>query len=137
MEIHGLKQEANEDLLCKLNALASDLELPELSERDLDGLHRLPARKGKSPAVLVRFVSRTTRDRWMAKRRALSDTESGVHMLDNLTAVNKKLLWVMKKKALEMSYQYAWQHNGKLFVRKAQGETAIRIESEADLDKIC
>ncbi|XP_077498614.1 uncharacterized protein LOC144109688 [Amblyomma americanum] len=136
LEIHGLKHDINEDLLGKLNALANELKLPRLSEHELDGLHRLPEKKGKSPAVLVRFVSRTTRDQWMAKRRVLSDTNSGVHMLDNLTAYNKKLLWAMKRKAAEMAYQYAWQSNGKLFVRKAQGDTAIRIEGHADLDKI-
>ncbi|XP_077508097.1 uncharacterized protein LOC144119310 [Amblyomma americanum] len=58
LEIHGLKHDSNEDLLGKLNALENELKLPLLSEHELDGLHRLPEKKGKSPAVLVRFVSR-------------------------------------------------------------------------------
>lgn len=60
-----------------------------------------------------------------------------VGRLDNLTPQNKKLLWMMRVKAEQKHYQFAWQKNGQMFVRKAPGERAISIQCEADLDKIC
>lgn len=137
LEIHGLPQTDNENLLNKINELATELQLPELSQNELEGVHRLFSKPGKTPAVLIRFVSRITRDQWMAKRGLLKNIESNVYFLDNLTPQNKKLLWLMRVKAEEKRYQFAWQKNGLLFVRKAAGERAIVIECEADLDKIC
>lgn len=136
MEIHGLPLSANENLLSKLNDIANKLELPALTEKDVEGLHRLPAKNGKAPAVLVRFVSRATRDLWLSERQYLKDVQSGVWFLDNLTAMNKKLLWMLKGKAEEKKYQFVWQKNGKIFARKKQGDRIIKIECEADLDKI-
>lgn len=136
MEIHGLPLSANENLLNKLNDIANKLELPELTEKDVEGLHRLPAKNGKAPAVLVRFLSRATRDLWLAERKYLKDEQSGIWFLDNLTAMNKKLLWMLKGKAEEKMYRFAWQKNGKIFARKKQGDRIIKIECEADLDKI-
>lgn len=48
IEIHGMQKEENENLLDKMNCLARTLELPELSDSDLDSLHRLHPRAGKN-----------------------------------------------------------------------------------------
>lgn len=42
----------------------------------------------------------------------------------------------MKAKEREIHYDFAWQKDGKRFVRKATGERPLRIECEADLDKL-
>lgn len=76
------------------------------------------------------------RDEWMAKKNELSAAQLAIHFRDNLTPQNKKLLWMMKAKAREMHYEFAWQKDGKLFMRRASGQRAVRINCEADLDKI-
>ncbi|KAH9367543.1 hypothetical protein HPB48_001635 [Haemaphysalis longicornis] len=136
IELHGLPLTENENLLEKLNKIAADLYLAELTPSDVEGLHRLPPKPDKAPAVLVRFVSRVTRNDWMAKKAELRAANTAVHFLDNLTSHNKALLWMMKAKAQEKHYQFAWQKEGKLFVRKATGARVVQIECEADLDKI-
>ncbi|CAN8019000.1 unnamed protein product [Ixodes persulcatus] len=136
LEIHGLPRSENENLRSKVNEIARKLELSELTENDLDGLHRLPPKPGKIPVILVRFLSRVTRDQWLAKWGGLRDTGLNVRFFDNLTASNKKLLWMTKTKAREQGYAFTWQKNGTVFVRKAQGQRAIKIESEDDLGKI-
>lgn len=136
LEIRGLPLVEREDLLKELNGLARELELKELSREDLEGLHRLPSKPGRPSPVLARFVSRVTRDQWMEKRSNLRSVRPGVLFLDNLTARNKKLLWLAKTKATDKGYQFTWQKNGKVFVRKCPGEPIIRIESENDLVKI-
>ncbi|KAH9361120.1 hypothetical protein HPB48_002982 [Haemaphysalis longicornis] len=57
LEILGLAKEEHEDLFEKVNTVTRKLELPELKRSDIDGMHRLPQRPGKEPAVIVRFTS--------------------------------------------------------------------------------
>lgn len=104
IEIHGLPVTQNENLLGKLNNLATKLSLPELSSSEVEGVHRLPPKTGKVPVVLVRFASRATRDQWMAKKAELKAASSDVYFLGNLTPQNKKLLWLMKEKAVEFHF---------------------------------
>lgn len=137
LEVHGLPQTENEHLLPKLNDLARKLELDELADNDLESVKRLPARPGKIPAVMVRFSSRVKRDQWMEKKLKLKEAGSEVRFFDNLTAQNKRLLWLVRTRAKENDYQFAWQKEGKMFVRKRQGDRVIKIDTEDDLDKIC
>lgn len=136
LEIQGMPVVDKEDLLGRMNQLANKLRLPALTRTDLEALHRLPAKPSNNPAILVRFTSRVLRDEWMSKRTELRDAKLAVQFRDNVTQQNKKLLWMMKAKAREMHYDFVWQKDGKLFVRKASGQRALCIECEADLDKI-
>lgn len=62
IEIHDVPVTQNENLLGKLNNLAVKLTLPVLTSSEIEGIHRLPPKTGRVPVVLVRFVSRATRD---------------------------------------------------------------------------
>lgn len=133
MEIRGLSLSANENLLEKVNDLANQLDLPCLTESDIEGLHRLSARPDTVPPVLIRFAKRLTKTNWMAKRAGLKD---GVYFVDNLTVLNKKLLWLAKSAAKEKRYEFVWTKEGKVYVRKEAGAKAIRIGCEEDLAKL-
>lgn len=132
LEIHGLPQQMNENILEKLNILANDLELPRLSESDIEAAHRLPIRTGKDevdkPApILVRFSSRLTRDNWLKKRTDLRKAKSKIFFNENLTAQNKKLFWQIRCKAREMNYQFSWIKDGKMFMRRSSHHRIVRI----------
>lgn len=78
LEVHGLPQHTEENLLDKLNALATELDLPELSETDIEAVHRLSSKPKETGAVtaapvLVRFSSRVTKEAWLEKKQ----TETG------------------------------------------------------------
>lgn len=141
LEIHGLAEQTNEKVIEKLNLLADDLELPRLSEKDIEAAHRLRPRAGalgtdKPSPIIVRFSSRCTRDAWLAKRGELRRKQSKVFINENLTAPNKRLFWQMKTKAREMEYQFAWVKDGKFFVRRSQRDRVLRIKTTSDLDQI-
>lgn len=136
LEIHGLAPTAQENLFDKVNEIALKLELPQLSPADIDAVHRLPSRPDRAPVVLLRFSSRLTRDSWFEKRRQLRPVGLDVYFHENLTARNKRLLWLVRQKAQEKGYQFSWHKNGKTFVRRAAGDPAIKIECETDLSKI-
>lgn len=136
LDILGLPRTDGEDLLCKVNDLATKLHLPQLGTNDVEAIHRLPAKPDQCPTVIVRFVSRATRDMWLTKKTYLRESRSEVRLHENMTPRNKRLLWMARNKAAELQYRFVWFKNGKLFVRKFAGDRAIRIASEDDLAKI-
>lgn len=64
LEIHGVPQTEGENLLSKLNALAGESGLPQLSEHDITAIHRLPAKRDKVPGIICRFARQSMRDKW-------------------------------------------------------------------------
>lgn len=136
LEIHGLELTEGENLLSKLNSIGRKLNIAEVTAREIEAIHRLPSKPDKVPVVLVRFESRYTKEKWAEQRPLLKIKEPGVRFFDNLTPYNKQLLWMAKTRALERSYQFTWQRNGKVLVKKKQGDRIIRIKSEDDLEQI-
>lgn len=136
LEIHGIPVRPNEDVLALVNEVGASLQLDEITEREIEGIHRLPVRSGKVPPIIVRFTSKSTKDRWKAKAKKLREGESPVRFFENLTPYNKRLLWLTRTKAGEMNYQFTWETNGKILVKKHSGAPIIRILSEDDLEKI-
>lgn len=102
-----------DNLFETVNELAAMLELPEIVKADIKALHRLPARAGKIPVVLMRFTSRASRERWINKNSSSREIKSNIRLFENLTAVSKKLLWLTKQKAEEQGYQFTWQKTWK------------------------
>lgn len=136
LEIHGMEHTEGENLLTKVNGIARKLEIPEITPRDVEAIHRLPCKPNKVPAVLVRFSSRTLKDQWNDKRSLLMTKVPGIRLFDNMSPQNKKLFWLAKTRATEKSYEFSWQRNGRIYVRKRAGELAIQIKTEDDLIKI-
>lgn len=144
LEIHGMPYHAGENLLDKLNRLADDLDVPHLSDQDVEAVHRLPPKRKTDnasktetvPPILVRFFSRKIRDSWLAKKSELRKTKSKIFLNENLTAQNKQLFWKMKTRAVEREYQFVWHKSGKLFVRRSPRDRVIRIITMDDLEKI-
>lgn len=56
--------------------------------------------------------------------------------MESLTQQTGRLLWLMKSRATEEGYQFAWQKNGKMFVRKRPQDPVIRMEDDDDLISI-
>lgn len=136
LEVHGFPCLPNENLWHKLKEVSDQLGVAELTENDVEALHRMPGKPDKVPPILVRFTSRLTRDRWFQARAVLKDNASGIWLMDNLTAQAKRLLWQAKTKAAERRYQFVWQKGGRIFVRKQPGDRPIRIDNDNDLAKI-
>ncbi|KAH7979634.1 hypothetical protein HPB49_010223 [Dermacentor silvarum] len=136
LEIPGIKPTEGENLLRELNNIARRLNIAEVTERDLDTMHRLPSKLDKVPVIIARFALRATKENWLEQRPQLKAKLPGIHFFDKLTPHNKKLLWFAKTKATEQSYKFIWQKNGRILVRKREGKQAIQIKTEADLAKI-
>ncbi|KAH7937235.1 hypothetical protein HPB49_009269 [Dermacentor silvarum] len=136
IEIHGLKRQKDECLMTEMNKIASKLELPPLTETVVSALHRLPSRADKIPAIIVRFTRLETKEQWISKRGILHTVQSDLYMTENLTPQNRVLLRATKTWADENPYRFAWHRNGKILVRKCEGERAQVIKSVTDLERL-
>ncbi|CAN7976037.1 unnamed protein product [Ixodes persulcatus] len=134
IEIHGVKEYENENLVTVVTDLATKLQLPPPTSQSIETAHRLRAREGRTAPILVRFTERSTRDMWIKKRVSLKS--EGIYVNENLTRTLKNLFWNTKKTAREKNYKFVWVRNGKIFVKEKDGSPVIRIENENDLKKI-
>lgn len=133
IEVHGVPRTPNENLLLKLNGIAKSANLPELSVNDVDAVHRLPAKPGKEPGIVVRFVRQSQRDAWLDARKVLKNVKSTVTIVENMTKQQRDLLRSTRTWAAENDYRFTWHSNGKVLVRKAEGARAVVIRSKDDL----
>lgn len=134
IEIHGIVQRPNEDVMSVINTVATKLDLAPVTSNDIEAAHRLKAKEGRIAPILVRFTERRTRDLWVRKRTTLRN--ENIFINENLTRALKSLLWSTKARAKEKGYMYTWMKNGKIFVRQKEGAAVIQIESERDFIKI-
>ncbi|XP_075167642.1 uncharacterized protein LOC142239750 [Haematobia irritans] len=63
--------------------------------------------------------------------------ENYIYINDQLTATNRRLLWLAKTKAKESGWKYIWVKNGMIFARKSEHTNAILINNNSDIDLIC
>ncbi|KAH9365021.1 hypothetical protein HPB48_006776 [Haemaphysalis longicornis] len=136
LEFHGIEETEDENLLEEINAMAAKHQLPLLAENDVVAIHRLPPKKDKTPVVICRFAKQADRDFWWKNRKKLSSLDTDFFLTENLTKRTRALLFEVKNWAKEANFKYAWHSNGKVLVRKADGEKAIRIANAADLNKL-
>lgn len=95
-----------------IKEIAVKLQLPELTDEAVEAVHRLRAKEGKTPPLLVRFTERKMRDIWIQKRVALRNEH--IYINENVTRRNRNLLWQAKNRAKDEAYTFVWSRNGKL-----------------------
>ncbi|CAN7975941.1 unnamed protein product [Ixodes persulcatus] len=125
IEIHGVKEYENENLVTVVTDLTTKLQLPPPTSQSIETAHRLRAREGRTAPIFVRFTERSTRDMWIKKRVSLKG--EGIYVNENLTRTLKNLFWNTKKTAREKNYKFVWVRNGKIFVKEKDGSPVIRI----------
>lgn len=136
LEIHNVPPTENENLMTKVNEVALKLDLPALEASDVVALHRLPSKPDKVPGIIIRFAQQEKRDEWLWNKRKLPRGQRSIYILENLTKQNKALLPITKEWAKQRSYQFVWHKNGKILVRRKEGERAAVVRCEDDLRKL-
>lgn len=136
LEFHGIPVAENEDLLAKVNEVATQINVPHLATSDVVSVHRLPASRDKIPGIIVRFSNQTVKDSFLDKKTELNRSKSNFFILENLTKRNRHLLAVAKAWTQNNGYRYAWHRNNKIFVKRIDGDKAIIVRNERDLDSL-
>lgn len=134
VEIHGVAQLPEEDLYQVLVDLSRKLEIKAPEKQSVEAIHRLKAKQDKIPAIIVRFRDRDERDLWLSKKKTLRNEK--IFINENLTTAQKQLFWQCRQVSKQKNYKFVWMTNGKIFARKIEGATGIRINTENDLAKL-
>lgn len=139
-EVPVLPNESTDKIAIKL---AEKLSI-QLSHDEITASHRLPARAGKVPAIIVKLQSRRKRDEIVEKMTKgkkvvtkldlapLSNNGGRIFVGDSLSPFYKQLLWKCKCKAKEIGYKYVWFRNGEVRIRKAENDPVLKIYDEND-----
>lgn len=145
LEIRGVPMTTNENVYTVLGRLAQSLEV-QFGVNDISTAHRLasPRDSRYSPSIIVQFVSRDVRRRWLiaAKKKRPQTTDLSaslrpgpVFVGEHLTKHNKDLLKMAKSYVKEGRLTYAWTRDGKVFVRKTSQSPPRRVIFTQDIDK--
>lgn len=97
--IYGIPAVQGENLLTSLNELAD--KLPHLTESDVTSSHRLPAKQGHVPGLIVRFMRQQNMDTWLKGKSKLKGSTPRMFIQENLTRYNRELLRETKDQAKE------------------------------------
>lgn len=143
MEIIGLPRTADENLKATVGKMATCLGI-EMSDGDIDVAHRVPSRDKDKPNVVVRFATRTYRDKFLtAARKTRLNTShlslehnDPIYVNEHLCLENKILFRKARQVKAEKKWKFAWVSQGRILMRKAENSAVEHIQSEDDLAKI-
>jgi hypothetical protein len=148
VEIHGVPYNTNEDVLSVVKDVGKALSF-DISDSMVDACHRLGRGNNTSttspPGIIVKFVRRMDKDELLRLRRVkgtLSTRHMGltmdqpIYIGESLTKKRRMLFNAARKVRREKQYKYLWVRNGKIFLRKSDGEKVISINSDTDLSKL-
>jgi hypothetical protein len=149
VEINGVPVVKDESIMELLKKM-SDVINFDFKEEMVDNCYRYKvpnADPSRSTGIVVRFVRKLDKIRFVACRRDkrnLNSRDLGfyegnasvIYVNDSLTQERRKLLRAAKEKKKEKQYTFLWVRNGRIFMRKSDGERYVTIDSHGDLDKL-
>lgn len=141
LEIHGIPVSAGENIIHIMTDLAEQLSVESFEPAQVVAAHRLPAKPGAVPPILVRFSSVPHKERWMTCRKRLgtlptNDSHPRIYFNDNLTEANRKLFWMARSRGKERGFKFVWVRHGRIFAKHSQSSQPIRITDVGALEKI-
>lgn len=145
LEFTNVTERGQEDLEQVVISIAKTVGV-DLKNDDIEVVHRIPNRRGKTPTVIVELASRKKRNDIFAKRydKVVTNksvlgagySENRIYISESLSPFYKNLLWQAKTLAREKQYKFCWFRNCKVYVRKVEGSPAKVIANEEDLKRI-
>ncbi|KAG8270083.1 hypothetical protein J6590_092970 [Homalodisca vitripennis] len=116
----------------------------QVEDADIAAAHRIPSfKRDRPPSLIVQFLKKNVKDTWLTKARSIkpltadkvnnSFPRQTVYLNDHLSPKNKIFLADLKKKSRELGFAYAWNRDGKFFVRRADGDKCIKINTYEDI----
>lgn len=146
VDIQGVPETKSENVFEVVRKVANVLRF-ELKSEMVDAVHRLAGGNNMSRprGIILKFVRRGDCDellRLAKVKRAFSASELGVNSENkifvnpSLSKTYRELLYYAKCAAREGQVRFAWYSNGKVLVRKTDGQPAIHITSRKQLQDL-
>ncbi|XP_046666705.1 uncharacterized protein LOC124358454 [Homalodisca vitripennis] len=147
IEIDGVPESNNEDVYAIIHDVGRAIGV-ELKRERVVAAHRIPSfNKKRTPPIIVRFSTFEEKDVWISSFRNVRpltankinprfNLQNKVFINEHLSPENKQLLSRTKEAAKTKGYKYVWTRDGKIFVRRGEGEKCKKVDTFADLDKL-
>lgn len=147
LEIDGVPESQGEDVCAILADVGRAIGV-ELKKEKVVAVHRVPTyNKKKSSPIVVKFSTYEERDVWITGYKSVRPLTANkinpsfngsarVYVNEHLSPENKLLLSKTKEAAKQKGYKYVWSRDGKIFVRRDEGERCKKIDTLLDLDKL-
>lgn len=107
----------------------------EVQNSDIGAIHRLNAREGKIPGIVVRLNNQDLKPDLIrqSKRVKLSCGTSKIFIDEHLTRKNADMMKRAKQLVKVGVIRYAWWRNGKVLIREVEDGPVIRVEELSQL----
>lgn len=150
LDITGISEEKSESVIHIATLVAAKLGV-KLDESDIVRAERVgPIRGGREEVstrpIVVRLARRALRDdiiRAARVRRAattadmnLPGPERRFYVNERLTKYNRQLFNSARVAAKKCKYKFVWSRDGKIYVRKSEGQPGFRVRNEQDIKRI-
>lgn len=156
IEIHGLPVKANEDVVQLVADIGRALDVP-IKPEDVNLARRIPMRAEgaaassaavpihRPPPIMVHLVRRATRDSLLSRRKVVRDFTTRrlgwqdneaptVYINEALSQNNKKLYALANNLRKSNRIKFLWVREGRVYIRKKEGQMAILLKSHEQLE---
>lgn len=132
------------DVTAMIKTIAETVDV-NISSSDIESAYRVKRNK----KIIVMFATLTKKKELLGKLKGRRIDRSVVwensqedninkyiYINDELTANNRRLLWLAKTKAKEHNWKFVWVRNGYIYARKNENTSPIIITNSADIESI-
>lgn len=142
-EVFGVPKNEGENVETIVMKVGEALGVP-IENSMIDACHRLRTPdSGKPPGIIVRMVRRMDCELILKKKREKKDLstrhiglalDSPIYVNESLTPGNRRLLAAARAARKAKNYRYLWVRNGKILLRKDDGQGVVVIKTLADIE---
>ena len=138
MRVYGINKNDNEDCKKEVVKFAENKLGLQISRKDIDIAHRVGRKlRGKSRAMIVRFLSHEKKTSFMKVKRVLRDNNiSDAGISEDLTILTKRVRDSLRKNNVRFGLEQVWTIDGKLKAKKSGSDMVINIDSVDSLKQI-
>lgn len=152
LEITGIAEQSNENLSHVVIVASQKIGI-ELQESDIEDVLRVGSKASKTKTakenltprpIVLKLLRKNKRDeilnaaksrRNVTSENVVAGQPSKIYFNERLTKDNRRLFREARTRANEYRFRYCWVRNGSIYVRKDDGNPAIRITSNLELDE--
>lgn len=153
LEVRNIPQKETEnkdDLIKIVQNIGSVLNTP-IDKSEIKELFRTKKRNSKNSPIIVELTTVLKKEKIISsvkkykqeKRDLIKTTQISVdgpavpiHISENLSFKMKRLHFLAREFARTNEYKYCWTSNGNIYIRKTDGQAAVRLNNETDLENL-
>lgn len=147
--IPATENETSSDLYNLVSATGRALNI-EIHKSQIRDVYRLPSKPGKNQPIIAEFCTvpmkmdllnsarihnknRSAAEKLNTEMIGLKGKSSPIYVSEFLPGATRKLFYLAREFARTSDYKFCWAVNGKIYLRKSENSSAIRVESEEAL----